>query len=215
MSYSLPLPGEDFSLRIIFKLDGARPLYWATTHEFSTNTGGSSANIDTFVGHAIAFHQLLLLTPYQIDRAVVSTLAEDGDPYDPETFKVYPSGAFGSRPLDGEDAYDLNIALLISRNVGFGRLGHMMLRGLLTEGDLTSIGGVVQLADRAGLDAELQSAIGGSSHFHDYLSGDSPADVQLYQIRPGTLDNEERPISGYSVQRATSKKLNNKYFRKS
>lgn len=214
MSYETPLPGEDFSLRIIFKLDGARPLYWATTHEFSTNDGGSSANIDTFVGHAITFHQSFLLTPYQIDRAVVSTLADDGHPYDPTTFKVYPSGVFGDRSLDGNDAYDLNIALLVSRNVGFGRLGHMMLRGTLHEGDITSIGGIVQLADRAALDAEMQGYINGGSHFHDYLAG-SASDVQLYQIRPGTLNNEERAINGYSVQRATSKKLNNKYFRKS
>lgn len=213
MSYTTPGVGEDFSLRIIFKLDGPVPLRWACTHEFSTNIGGSSSNIDNFAVSMMGFHQRLLLTPYQVEKAVVSTLAEDGSPYDPETFKIYEGVGFGLRSLDDNDAYDLNNVLVVNRMVEFGRIGHMFLRGTLHEGDVQSIAGRVVLGDQPGIDDEVQTAVTGSG-INTFMTG-SATDVQLYMIKPGLVDNQERAVTGFIANRLGQKKLNNKWFNRS
>jgi hypothetical protein len=211
MSYVSPDLGEDFSARVIFMLDGPIPLRWATTHEFSTNVGGSSANIDAFVATLLNFHQMLLLEPYQIEKIVVSTLAVDGSPYDPLTFKVYEEGVFGTRAIPGTDPYMLEACLLITRVVSSGRNGHILLRGMLGEGDISSSGGRVALADLSAIQTEVATALGDSA-LDAYMAPALPEDVQLYTIRPGLLDNDERPISNFLPKRLTTKKLNNKYF---
>lgn len=213
MSYETPGLGEDFSARVIFKLDGPIPLRWAVTHELSTNIGGDSTALDTAAAQIESFHVRMLLEPYQVEKVVLSTLAADSHPYDPTTFKVFDFNAFGTRSAGDNDVYDLNNVLVVNRTVSFGRLGHMFLRGTLHEGDVSSTGGRVALNDAAALNTELQSAVTASG-IGSLLSG-TATDVQLYMIRPGLVDNEERAISGFQVSRLGQKKLNNKWFNRS
>lgn len=212
MSYTNPDAGEDFSARVIFMLDGPVPLRWACTHEFSTNVGGSSANIDTFVGSLKDFHIALLNPAFQVEKIVVSTLAEDSAPYDPTTFKVYTLGEFGTRS-SLSDIYALEQCLLVARIASSGRNGHMLLRGFLNESDVSSVGGKPSLNDLSAVQGEVNGAATTSS-LDSYLSPAAPTDVQLYMITAGLLDNTEREISQFTVQRMTNKKLNNKYFDK-
>lgn len=211
MSYVDPGVGEDFSARCIFKLDGPIPLRWAVTHEFSTNVGGDSGSIDGLVETLATFHTSLLLPVFALEKIVVSTLAEDGSPYDPTTFKVYEFGAAGTRTGPTGEAYALESCVLVARVASSGRNGHMMLRGYLTEDDVQAVGGRVSLADLGAVQGEITDQITVSG-LNAFLSGGSPADAQLYMISPGLIDNDERAISTFLAQRLTSKKLNNKYF---
>lgn len=213
MPYIDPGLGEDFGLRVIFKLDGPIPLRWAVTHEFSTNIGGSSSNIDDFATSMMGFHQKLLLEPYEIEKAVVSTLAADGSPYNPETFKVYDGLGFGTKDPDGADVYDLNNVLVCTRAVEFGRQGHMFLRGFLTEAEVTSVGGRVALLSQTNTDSVVQAAYT-SSGIDSFVAGGA-TDVQLYMITLGLVDNSERAIQGFKAIRLGQKKLNNKWFNRS
>lgn len=212
MAIGTGVPGEDFSARVIFKAPGIRPQYWAVTHEFSSNVGGTSdADFSAFADKLALFHASLLNTAFQIDRVVISTLAEDSSPYDVTKLAVFEQSLQGLRTSSGDVAPLVNV-VLIKRVVVGGRLGNMLLRGLLQEGDLASPGGVPALADQAGLQDEVNAAVT-SSGLEAHL-GDPLANLQLYMITKGLVDNIERAIQYYIVAGLTAKKLNNKYFDK-
>lgn len=210
MPIGVGTPGEDFSARVIFSAPGIVPQRWAVTHEFSTNlTAPTDAEWQTFADSMAAFHLGLLATSFQVERVVISTLAADGAPYDPTTLGVFEYAEFGTRVGTGDIAPLVN-CLLVKRIVTNGRLGNMMLRGLLQEGDLNSPGGIPGLTDKPGLQGELNTALTDSG-FSGYLAGDA-VNIQLYMITLGLVDNTERAVTDFLVQGLTAKKLNNKYF---
>lgn len=206
------VPGEDFSARVIFKAPGIVPLFWAVTHEFSSNVGGTSDDdFATFAGSLAGFHQVLLNPAFLIDRVVVSTLAADSEPYDVTKLAVFEQNLPGARVQSG-DILPLNNVVLVKRVVVGGRLGNMLLRGMLQEGDVASPGGVPGLSDMETMQTDVETAVTASG-LGDYIGG-SLSNLQLYMITKGLVDNTERPITGFRVAGITNKKLNNKYFDK-
>jgi hypothetical protein len=212
MAIGTGTPGEDFSARVIFSAPGIVPQQWAVTHEFSTNIlGPEDAEWQAFADRMAAFHIALLATAFTLERIVISTLAEDSAPYDPTRLGVFEYAEFGTRVGTG-DIVPLVNCLLVKRVVSNGRLGNMLLRGMLQEGDLNSPGGIPGLTDKAGLQTEVQNALT-ATEFDFYLSA-AAENIQLYMITKGLIDNTERAVNSFLVQGLTAKKLNNKYFDK-
>lgn len=209
MGIGTGVPGEDFSARVIYRADAIQPQRWAVTHEFSSNAGATEdGSFRDFADSLKAFHQVLLHPAFFIERVVLSTLAEDGAPYDPTTLAVFEYNENGTRTVAGDISPLWNV-LLIKRIVPTGRLGNMMLRGMLTENDLVSVGGVPSVGSVSSLQTEVNAAV--SDNLASYLA-DAATDLQLYMITPGLIDDVERPISAYTVKGLSYKKLNNKYF---
>lgn len=156
--------GSVFSARVVFRAgDGDTALYWYCNHEFSSaNPVLSDIDISVLASALGGFHRNLLLNPFYVDRIILSSYAEDGKPYDPESFAVRTINqrgllAFGTTVTD---ALPLNQVLRVRRDVQRGRPGAMLLRGLLAEGDITSdpLSGRVTLADQPGLQTLVSDA---------------------------------------------------------
>jgi hypothetical protein len=203
------VPGEDFSARVIFRAPGVQDQRWAVTHELSSNLGGTvDGSWQDFADSLAGFHQLLLMPAYFIERVTISTLAADSSPYDPTRLAVFEYDINGGRDADG-DIIPLANVLLVKRLCIGGRLGNMMLRGMLTEADTSSPGGVPQVTSVLSLQSEVDAAV--TAQLSGYLAGDA-TDLQFYLIRAGIIDDEERAVTGFKVKGLTNKKLNNKYF---
>lgn len=202
--------GEDFSVRVIMKAPGIVPLYWANTWECSSVLGSTSdGDWVSFADSLAQFHAGLLMPPFIVDRVVVSTLATDSEPYDVTKLAVFEQNKLGVRPAAG-DISPLWNCVLVKKLVLPGRLGNLLLRGWLTEGDLNSPGGVPSLADKDGLQGELDAVVSASG-LNNYFLSDA-VNLTLMMITTGLIDNTERIIGGLSVAGLTQKKLNNKYF---
>jgi hypothetical protein len=209
MGIGTGVPGEDFSARVIFRAPGIVDQRWAVTHEFSSNVGATEdGSFRDFADSLAVFHLNLLMPAFFVERVVLSTLAADSAPYDPTTLAVYEYNTAGQRSADG-DIIPLANVVLVKRLVPNGRLGSMLLRGMLTEADISSPGGVPQITSISAMQVEVSDVV--DAQLAPYLSA-AATDLQLYMITLGLLDNTERAISGYLVKSLTNKKLNNKYF---
>jgi hypothetical protein len=202
--------GEDFTVRVIMKAPGIIPQFWANTWEMSSVLG-STSDVDwsTFAFNLATFHAGMLMSPFIVDRVVVSTLATDSEPYDVTKLGVFEVNLEGARGAAG-DIVPLWNCVLVKKVVLPGRLGNLLLRGFLTEGDLNSPGGVPGLADKPGIQGELEAVVS-ASHLEDYLDS-LGVNLKLMMISTGVIDNIERPVQYLQVAGLTQKKLNNKYF---
>jgi len=152
------------TVQVWFRAESAKgPQYWRNTWEIDLGIGGFWANNLETVAQAFAtFHKAFLLPVYTIDHIVVSTIAEDGEPYNPDTFSVTPINQAGTRTLpSGEYALPLTNVLHVRKTVVRGRPGRLMLRGALGTSDIQSDGsGVVRLADAPGLESGIDGKFG-------------------------------------------------------
>lgn len=215
MSVEAPSAGEDFSVRVIMKQDAVIPVRWANTHELSTNVGGITfGGWEAFAEAVRDFHRFLLVPDYKVERVIISTLAEDGAPYNPSNLAVFEYNVAGLRTSGGtSDVYDLRTVLHLKRDVDFGREGNLLLRGFLKESDVTTVGGTTRLNDIPAVQLEVDAAINDTT-MQNYI-GAGAGDIQLYMITTGLVNNTERAVNGFTVHGITSKKLNNKYFNRS
>jgi len=206
------VPGEDFSARVIMRAPGIIDQFWACTHEFSSNGGGTiDSAFEAFATSLAQFHSGCLRESFFVERVVISTLARDSSPYDVTKLAVYEFGLAGALTASS-DVLPLWNVVLVKRLVPNGRLGNMLLRGMLSETDVSSPGGVPQLTSKENIQTVIDNSIA-SSTLGDYI-GSEATNLQLYMITPGELNNIERPVMGFQVSRLTYKKLNNKYFDK-
>jgi hypothetical protein len=211
MSVEEPGPGEDFTARVIMQLPGAVPLRWANTYELSTNVGSDFTAWQPFADALANFHLAMLQSPFLVESVVISTLVADSAPYNPSNLAVFDYAQHGQRAnVSGDNIYALNNCLLVKRLVPVGRHGNLLLRGFLTEADVTSTGGIVELTSISGCESIMQDALSASGLSGYY--GTAAENIQLYMITAGLIDNVERVITDFRVKGLTSKKLNNKYF---
>lgn len=211
MSFISPIAGEDFSVRVVSKLDGPVPLRWANTWEISGGTGVTTIELLDIMNALAEFHRLLTCSTYQIERAILSTLAADSQPYDPEALHVESIDSYGGRSVAASEPYALSECVLVRKNVAYGRLGHALLRGMLREGDVSGGAGIVRLRDVSEIQADINGAITASG-LDAFLGDGTGSQSYVALVTPGTLNNIERPVLGMTAVRMTAKKLNNKYF---
>jgi len=92
------------------------------------------------------------------DRMVISTWSPDSKPYDPDTFYTAALTGNGTRDTIGE-LEPITACLSIARQPSSGRLGHIFLRGVLSQNDTSAPAGITVLNDLDAMDTELQAAI--------------------------------------------------------
>lgn len=209
MSVEFPQVGEIFSLRSYKRLVSAPTVTWANSYEFRMLGGaGVTEQLDTLAQVVVDWEQLFHLPAVEFDRVVISTYVEDGQPYNPASFKsVDFTGKTGARNPDGADLMPLEVALLVRRGVQFGRNGRALYRGVLTEVDVTSFAGkaaitparLAALADLMIIDGENLNDLAAAVLFNQVMKGSSAQDV----VR---LVGSNNPVG------VTVKKLNNRYF---
>lgn len=177
MSYVLPIVGEGFRLSVVKSLVANPAVKWRNTYEGIVSEGfiiSSSQFLDEWALACIAFEQDIHLTGVAFESYTISTMAEDGSPYNPDTFVTKPvaAGTYGSRAAGtSSDSLPLRVALYAKRHVASGRQGKLFYRGVLLESDVLAPAGVFRLANAAAIQAEFATAMYSNS-FSEYLAGD-------------------------------------------
>lgn len=209
--------GAYFSSRVVMRADTAGgPIRWANTHEWGTITqlGGTTVDVGALAVAMIDFHRALLNQAFFVESITISTPAEDGKPYNPDTFYALTAMLRGNRGVDsvGQTAIlPLVNVLHCKRAVMSGREGNMLLRGYLQEGDIVSdpLTGSVVLVDSQLIPAAVAAAWTDLVN-QAQTAGAKPA---MFKCVNGTT-SQEREVTGLLVKGITDKKLNNKYFDK-
>ena len=195
------------SVQVIYKSDSAKgALEWRNNHEIEAPAGGVAVDFQ-LVANAFADAFLPLLCPeFSIDRVVIGTLAEDGQPYNPDTFAVLPVNLRGTRndPLSAASStLPITNILHVQKLTSRGRLGRMFLRGMLQEKDIESdVNGGNFLTNAAGIQTELDAA------WATIQAGlGNAANMALVSGSGFVLSS--RNVTGFKVKGVSSKSLRN------
>lgn len=202
--------GDHFGARIIYLAETAGgPVRWANTYEFaSVDEGGPDAvGVQAILDGLVLYAQGLLRANFLVERIDLSSIAEDGKPYDTTTFlsrTVMVRGAV----LASETLLPLFNCLLVKKSVEEGREGSLLLRGLLTEEDIVSdpLTGAVSLVSRETLDNLVVLA------YNDLYDACAGIAIPSLVTAVGGVVSNSRAITRLFVKGVTAKKLNNKYF---
>lgn len=195
------------SVQVIYKSDSAKgPLEWRNNHEIEAPAGGLAVDFQ-LVANAFADAFLPLLCPeFSIDRVVIGTLAEDGQPYNPETFAVLPVNLRGIRndPLSAASStLPITNILHVQKLTSRGRLGRMFLRGMLMERDVESdVNGGNFLTNPEGIQAELDTA-------WDTIQTGLGGAANMALISGSGLVLNSRNVTGFKVKGVSSKSVRN------
>lgn len=218
MTITIWQASEVFTCRVYKRLTNRPDVLWANSYELfavSGNTDGATAAKQAATSIAIwesQFH----LTDVQFDRAVFSTLAEDGEPYQPANFAVSSlAEVVGKRTSAATDPQPLQVCLKVRRDVDYGRVGHALYRRVLNENDVQSPSGTPALAptSRTALNAVIKGPWDGEA--------ESPGIVELLREvygldlvmvgEPGSAPNV-RVVNFFEADGVTIKKFNNAFY---
>lgn len=163
MSILEPVAEEIFTISITKSLQANPAVRWRNTYEARFETGSTPAQ-DDLLGLADAllhYEQDLHLPGVTFVQTVISTYAQDSDPYDPLAFQTipHPGGLIGQRAAGGTDPLDLTAAFYVRRQVATGRQGKLFYRGVLVEGDVNSPAGTMRLTNPAIMQTLVDDAV--------------------------------------------------------
>jgi hypothetical protein len=185
------------------------PVRWVNTHEFDTTgiTGGLMLYPVALGAAVVQFHRSLLMTNFYVEGVTVSTYADDGAPYNPDTFYARTVLLRGLRSAGTNNTAVLPLTntVLIKRMVDTGREGSMLLRGMLTEADIQSdpLTGSVTFTDLGTLTDNLSQAYTAMAT----AAHDAGADMALLSGPDGATS---RLVVGLKLKGISSKQLRNK-----
>ena len=192
------------SVEIVYRADAAgEDVYWANRLEIEQDLNGLLSDPTNIANAFAGAFQSLLLPAFWLDRVVLSTYAQDGRPYNPETLFVYPYNQRGTRPGQNVGAaLPLTNVLHIRKRVGSGRLGNLFLRGFLAEGDIQSDpnSGAVSLT-------EPQNIADSINQIYAQLSGALGSTAGLALISGQGLILQARRVTGFQVAGVSSRKF--------
>jgi len=140
---------------------------WSNTYEALAETSGALGDLLVLGSALELFEKTMHNTATVFDRMVISTWSPDSKPYDPDTFYTAALTGNGTRDTIGE-LEPITACLSIARQPSSGRLGHIFLRGVLSQNDTSAPAGITVLNDLDAMDTELQAAIT-SSGLDGYL----------------------------------------------
>lgn len=122
---------------------------WANTYELIANEAGITTNLIAAANKLTLFERNIHHSSTVFDRYIVSTWEPDSAPYDPLNFLTVTLGTLG---LDTPpaDPVGLTTCLHVTRNVSYGRVGHLFYRNCLGEGDVSAPSGMDILSDQPG-----------------------------------------------------------------
>lgn len=198
------------SVRVVMQAGSVdSPIEWFNNHEIQVGEVPLGAvEIDAVCSAFVGFHSSLLLTPYIITRVILSSYAEDGKPYDPETLAIRLFNTHGSAfGVDGAtQGLPLSNILRVQRDVERGRPGAMLLRGFLTETMIASdaLTGVVRLTSLN----DVQEIV--SDAFSVLETALTNAGCSLVMAYGENTPTNVREVLGMTVRGVGSKQLRNK-----
>lgn len=205
---------NNFTARVVMRADTAGgPVRWANTHEFDATgwTGDLFVNVGTLAGAVVTMHRNLLNAAFLVESVTISSAADDGKPYNPETFYTRTVMVRGDRgdPALSTQLLPLTNVLHVKKMVSAGREGNMLLRGFLNETDIQSdpLTGAIALTNAQQVSTEVATAWGA---FNSAVTSGG-AKMVLMKVEGGVV-SQVRDVTGMTVKGHTSKKLNNKYF---
>lgn len=200
-----PGVAQGFIVRIYKYLASNPSLMWANSYELiSVGDPGVGAS-DNVVTALLNFEAAIHLDDVRFDRAVFSTYVADGEPYDPESFIVYPSSLEGAVSTVGKDPRSLNDCLFVRRVVSSGRTGKLFYRRCLTDEDVTSPAGSIQLAPASPVWDNVGQAF--SDYLVDYTG--TASDFRLALIALGQV---VRNVASFQAAGARVRQYNNRWF---
>jgi hypothetical protein len=183
---------------------------WANTYEIvavsdQQNTG------ETFwrqlADRFASLESSILFQPIQVDRIVISSYVPDGTPYNPTSFISLPYSIFGTRPADVE-ILPAEICMVVRKNVVYGRDGRNFYRGTINESNMVS-GFPSATLNTQHLNA-MQNIF---SNWYTSFVNNTIFRVCLASGVPQPTD--VRIVTNFVVEpRVTSKKSNNRYFKR-
>lgn len=212
MSVAQPIAGEVFSLRVYKNLEARPDLKWANSYEFRLLPGTTivASTLENIVSAITSWELAFHLNRVVFDRAVVSTWVPDGQPYTPTSFQSIPlGGAKGARQADllNTDIAPLQLCLLGRASVAFGRNGRRLYRGVLVEGDFTSVAGEAVLTTSGLADIVSKMQVGGQN-IAQLVEGEGAELV----MKGSSGADVVRVVNGISPAGVVVKQLNNRYF---
>jgi hypothetical protein len=186
------------------------PVRWHNTHELDTAgiTGGLLVNEEMLANALVAFHRGMLLPNFYVESVTLSSYAADSEPYNPDNLfarTVMGRGTYGGQQAGSDAVLPLQTCLHIKRAVGTGREGNLLLRGVLTEADITSdpLTGAIHLTGKTAIETALGEKW---TALKTSLTG-AGADMALLSGTDGAVS---RPVLALLVKGVTSKQLRNK-----
>jgi hypothetical protein len=203
--------GEVLTVRT-YKVVPGVPLAWANTYEVVSNVAAediqlSQIRLNTLKNVIVDFERSLLCDNFIFDRIIISTYVPDGSPYNPFTFVSNAINAPGLYYLPGRKPLPLQFCALVKRLVSYGRLGNLLLRGIVYNEDveITPSGPVI---GQVRLN-QIQNAL---DTFYNQLRTN---DFDLVMARGSDVVETStlRIVSGLSAKKDMRfKKLDNRYF---
>ena len=196
-----PESQEVFSIRVFKVYEGYR---WANTYEIQATDPVSYQTLRQ-AAHTIALRERgPLAAPMRIYKATISTYVPDSRPYNPDTFTTV------NLDLPGETGFTvntlpLNTCVFVRKNTLTGRPGKAFYRGFLSETDV-SWGG-----DRFTISPQRVTQI--EQVLNAMLADLLSLGFRMVLARGRMFPDNVRDVLGMVVtNRASSKKLDNRYF---
>lgn len=198
-----PQLGEVFTIRVVKAYSGSK---WANNYEVQvTGAGVTTATLKSAAATIAAAERQFHLNWVGFERYVISTYVPDGDPYNPLTFISEAIGQFGARNVSSENL-SLSDCFMARFVAPTGRAGRRLYRGVLTEADV--VFGVNGHTVLEGVRTFVVGALNG-------MINSLPEATQLCLASGKPNPTIVRPvISAQAGFESTTKKLNNRYFRR-
>jgi len=196
--------GEIFTVRVYKQYVG---FSWANTYEVQASSEpiNSITAIESVASSIVSLEQQLHISGVIVDRVVISTYVQDGQPYNPSSFTTIPVSLPGQR-FPYTDVLPLEMALFVRRNSPTGRDGRLLYRGCLLEGDMSASAFRPLITQNAV--NEFQSIL--ATWFNTTFPSQQ-WNMVMASGSPGSLS--VRQITGFQVsERMVVKKLNNRYY---
>jgi len=196
--------GEVFTVRSYKQYVG---FSWANTYEVQATSEpiNSITAIEALASAIVSLEQQLHISGVIVDRIVISTYVQDGEPYNPSSFTTIPVSLPGQR-FPYTDVLPLEMALFVRRNSPVGRDGRLLYRGCLLEGDMSASAFRPLISQNAV--NEFQAIFG------TWFNTTFPSQQWSLVMASGSPNSlNVRQIIGFQVsERMIVKKLNNRYY---
>lgn len=196
--------GEVFTVRSYKQYVG---FSWANTYEVQATSEpiNSITAIEALASAIVSLEQQLHISGVIVDRIVISTYVQDGEPYNPSSFTTIPVSLPGQR-FPYTEVLPLEMALFVRRNSPVGRDGRLLYRGCLLEGDMSASAFRPLISQNAV--NEFQAIFG------TWFNTTFPSQQWSLVMASGSPNSlNVRQIIGFQVsERMIVKKLNNRYY---
>jgi hypothetical protein len=195
------------TLRIFKRLTTAPSPEWSNRYDLSVVGTPTTQDLEDSCFDILDLERSLHLGSVGFNRMVLSTYQADSSPYDPTALLTMALSVSGLKAASG-DPLDLRVALFVRRQVDVGRIGKLLYRGSLSEGEVSAPAGIVALSNEANtsLNGVINTWEAGSGL--EFMSATGP----LLMVMLNNGGSTARIVRSLSVGGATITKQNHRYY---